>query len=160
VAGNAVFGLHVVGEPKAAPTVNRMAHRIEPEFRWTSAWLMAKIGREEHVAELKQMIKDEHPGVRRAALKALVGIRQEQIRKVEEEARMLPAAEPTEAQQAEIAALAKAACEPLQWLALAPEAELIEPPKPEPETEPESEDASLPDFNLRLDGRSFSFQEK
>ena len=90
VTGNAVFGLHVLGVPGAEIRAVQMARRNEPDFRWTSAWLMAQFKRQEDIEVLKRMIKDENPGVRRAALKALVGIRQEQVRKEAEEAASAP----------------------------------------------------------------------
>jgi len=149
VTGNAVFGLHIVGESKAGASVVRMAQRIEPDFRWTSAWLMAKIQRDEHITLLKQMIKDENPGVRRAVLKALVGIRQEQVLKQAEERRLstiqetLPEASTDQAE-------APAPDSSHAWRELAPD----------PGPPPEPEHIAMRDFNLRLDGRSFSFRDR
>jgi hypothetical protein len=94
------------------------------------------------------MIKDEIPGVRRAALKALVGIRQAGIRKEAQEGSEGVSKEGAEEQKSEIDALASAV--PQAWSELAPEplpaAELVNPASPEHE--------------LRLDGRSFSFTGK
>ena len=145
VMGNAVFGLHVAGEHKAEDYVRRMAHREEPEFRWTSAWLMAKIGSDEHVDLLKQMIKDENHGVRRAALKALVGIRQVQVRKEAEEERMRIVKETVQAPRVEPQPLASGV---ETWPELAPD------------PQPELEGTDKPDLSLRLDGEAFSFRER
>ena len=136
VTGNAVFGLHLAGEPQSAPVITRMAQRNEPEFRWTAAWLMGKIKAQEHADLLRQMIKDESPGVRSAVLKALIGIRKEERRRTAEEQRLRLALEPGSPQP-------------------------LEPLEPAPQPEPESEPlVAEPAFNLLLDGRSFSFRSK
>jgi HEAT repeat protein len=141
VTGNAVFGLHVLGDEKAAPAVRRMARRLEAEFRWTSAWLMGKMAQPTFVEELKGMIKDDNPGVRRASFKALVDIRQEDLRRQEAEQQVVLSGQASEEQKAQIVALSEAI-------------------ENERGKQPELGRAVAPEFNLRLDGRSYSFRQK
>ena len=142
VAGNAVMGLHIMGEATAKPNVERMAQRTEPAFRWTAAWLMEKMQREEHIEQLKRMIKDADPGVRRSALRALVTFHQQQLRTQAEADRIRVMQAATEAHRKEI------------------EEEAIEAAKSQPgELKDSTALLVAPDFNLRLDGRSFTFRK-
>jgi HEAT repeat protein len=77
VAGNAVFGLHILGDESAARLALEMSSKAGAEFRQTSAWVMARIGSPEFVPSLHGLVKDESPGVRIAALRALVNIRKQ-----------------------------------------------------------------------------------
>jgi HEAT repeat protein len=77
VAGNSLVGLHLLGEERVVGSVLTMANNPLPEFRWTAAWAMSKIGSPQFVPPLNSMIKDDNPGVRRSALKALASIHKE-----------------------------------------------------------------------------------
>ena len=76
VVGNAIVGLHLAGDPEVSNVVIKFAEDFKPEFRMTAAWAMGRVGDPIFVPLLTPLIKDSHPGVRRAALKALHGIRQ------------------------------------------------------------------------------------
>lgn len=76
VVGNAMVGLYLAGEQKVTGVVTRFAQDYKPEFRMTSAWTMGRIGDPEYVPSLTPLIKDQHPGVRGAALRSLQNIRQ------------------------------------------------------------------------------------
>ena len=81
VAGNAVFGLHILGNEKAIPSVLSMATLSS----LSSAGPPHGPCRESEIRSLclrsTQMIKDDNPGVRRAALRALIDIHQEGLKR-------------------------------------------------------------------------------
>ncbi len=70
VVGNALIGLHQLGEPRVNEFIKRMIEDQRPPFRWTAAWVMGKIGAEEFVEYLDRAINDKEPQVRRAAERA------------------------------------------------------------------------------------------
>lgn len=76
VVGNAMVGLYLAGEEKVTGVVTRFAHDYKAEFRMTSAWTMGRMGNADFVPTLSPLIKDQHPGVRSAALRSLQNIRQ------------------------------------------------------------------------------------
>lgn len=76
VVGNALVGLYLAGEETINGVVTRFANDYKPEFRMTSAWTMGRIGNADFVSTLSPLIKDQHPGVRSAALRSLQNIRQ------------------------------------------------------------------------------------
>jgi len=76
VVGNALLGLHQLGERTVFEYVKRMIEDPRPPFRWTAAWVMGKIGSEEFVDSLERALPDENAQVRRAAQRALAAIRQ------------------------------------------------------------------------------------
>jgi hypothetical protein len=77
VAGNAVLGLHILGERQAIPAVVELSNMPQPEFRVTSAWAMNRMGCPDFTPHLKALVKDQDSRVRNAALRALVNIRRE-----------------------------------------------------------------------------------
>jgi hypothetical protein len=99
VVGNAIVGLHLAGNPDVQQIVQKFAEDFAPEFRMTAAWAMGKLGDAVFVPILTPLIKDIHPGVRRAALRALHGIRQ--IDKRLEEAKAEAAAAQNDGAQAD-----------------------------------------------------------
>jgi len=85
VVGNAVIGLYLAGEERASDVVRRLAHDTKAEFRMTSAWTMGRMGNADFIPALSPLIKDDHPGVPRAALRSLQSIRQvEKLRRPSE----------------------------------------------------------------------------
>jgi hypothetical protein len=75
VVGNSIVGLHLAGEPDVSQIVSECAGDPKPDFRMTAAWAMGKMADESFVPTLTPLIKDGHPGVRRAALRSLHQIR-------------------------------------------------------------------------------------
>jgi len=75
VVGNALLGLHQLGERAVFEFVKRMIEDSRPPFRWTAAWVMGKIGGKEFVEPLERALQDEDPQVRRSAERALEAIR-------------------------------------------------------------------------------------
>ena len=102
LVGNAIVGLRLAGVTAVDDVIKRYARDYKPEFRMTSAWAMGKIGDAVFIPELSPLVKDENPGVRSAALRALQNIRkhEKRIEKAPEPAAMPepaneePAAEP------------------------------------------------------------------
>ncbi len=76
VVGNAMMGLYMAGEEKITGVVSRFAHDYKADFRMTSAWTMGRIGTADFLPTLSPLLKDQHPGVRTAALRSLQNIRQ------------------------------------------------------------------------------------
>ena len=76
VVGNALIGLHRLGEPRVNEFVKRMIDDERPPFRWTAAWVMGQIGAAEFVEHLDRALKDAEPHVRRAAERAREAILQ------------------------------------------------------------------------------------
>ena len=75
VVGNALLGLHQLGEPTVLEFVKRMIEDPRPPFRWTAAWVMGKIGGEEFIEPLERALQDRDEQVRRSAQRALSAIR-------------------------------------------------------------------------------------
>ncbi len=74
VVGNALLGLHQLGEPEVFEFVKRMIEDPRPPFRWTAAWVMGKIGSEEFIESLQRAMQDQDEQVRRSAERALAAI--------------------------------------------------------------------------------------
>ena len=75
VAGNALVGLHMLGRPGIVEQVTEMVTASAPMFRSTAAWTMGQIGDAAFVPPLTELLRDEHPEVRSAALRSLLQIR-------------------------------------------------------------------------------------
>jgi hypothetical protein len=75
VAGNALVGLHIGGRENAIEQILEMSHDWRPDRRITSAWAMGRLATDCFAGRLAEMIRDEDPGVRGMALRALVLIR-------------------------------------------------------------------------------------
>jgi len=85
VVGNSIVGLYLAGVDKVDGVITRFAHDQKAEFRMTSAWTMGKIANADYIPTLAPLIKDQHPGVRSAALRSLQNIRQvEKVRRPSE----------------------------------------------------------------------------
>ncbi|MGA2714578.1 MAG: HEAT repeat domain-containing protein [Bryobacteraceae bacterium] len=75
VAANALVGLHMLGKPGIVEQVTEMVTASVPTFRSTAAWTMGQIGDAAFVPPLTELLRDEHPEVRSAALRSLLQIR-------------------------------------------------------------------------------------
>jgi HEAT repeat protein len=75
VAGNALMGLHLLGEPATGQLVEQMVGDARPPFRRTAAWLMGRIAKPEFEDHLLRAAADEDPGVRQTAAAALAVFR-------------------------------------------------------------------------------------
>lgn len=74
VVGNALIGLHELGEAGVNEFVRRMIEDPRPPFRWTAAWVMGRIGSNEFTPCLQEALKDKELHVRKAAEQALEAI--------------------------------------------------------------------------------------
>ena len=103
VAGNCFVGLHLLGEEKVGPSLANLANHPKAAFRATCCWAMGKIADSQSLQHLQMLIKDEDAGVRSAALKALLYIRQEEAKKRVEA--VIPSGEISPEQEERIASL-------------------------------------------------------
>jgi HEAT repeat protein len=72
VAGNALVGLHRLGEDlDVIRHLGKMARRPEPLFRASAAWVMGQTGEERYIGVLRQMVRDPDSLVRLNALRSL-----------------------------------------------------------------------------------------
>ena len=74
VVGNALIGLHQIGEPGVNEFLKRMIEDSRPPFRWTAAWVMGQIGAEVFLEDLERALRDKEAHVQRAAERALEAI--------------------------------------------------------------------------------------
>lgn len=75
VAGNALVGLHRLGEVHdVIRHVGKMALHPEPPFRAAAAWVMGQTGEPRYTTVLRHMVRDSDPLVRRNALRSLRAI--------------------------------------------------------------------------------------
>ena len=74
VVGNALFGLHLMGESMVHQRIESMLHDLRPDFRRTAVWLMGRIGNAEFAEALRQAQGDKDPGVRQKATQALCAL--------------------------------------------------------------------------------------
>lgn len=133
VAGNALVGLHMLGKAGVVEKVTEMATASAPIFRSTAAWTMGRIGDAAFVPPLTELLRDDHPDVRSAALRSLL-----QIRRAEAAA---PEAIAEQRTPDPAPALAEVPAEVV--------AEVIAPAAAEPAPEPA---APLFDMDIHLDG--------
>jgi len=71
VAANAVYGLHLMGDPRVSDLLEQMKGNRNPRFRRAAAWLIRKIGHARLRPMLKPLIRDEDAVVRGAAFQTL-----------------------------------------------------------------------------------------
>jgi hypothetical protein len=76
VAGNAVFGLHLLGEADVPKLVEALMADDRPSFRATAAWVAGQIGEPQYAGMLMRAKDDSEASVRLAAKQALVKLRQ------------------------------------------------------------------------------------
>ena len=134
VAGNALVGLHKLGKPGIVEQINSMVNGATHNVRSTAAWTMGRIGDSAFVDPLTELLRDDHPEVRGAALRSLL-----QIRKAEAAAPEVVA--PVVDEPPEIPEI--------------PEAVTDAEPDAVPETNQETpaEETVQIDMDIRLDGR-------
>lgn len=70
VVGNALFGLHLLGDPIAPKMTRSMIQDKRANFRRTAAWLMGKMKKPEFQGDLHQALGDEDPAVVEAVRRA------------------------------------------------------------------------------------------
>jgi HEAT repeats len=75
VAGNAIVGLHRLGDCAMIPRIYEMAGHSSAPFRSTAAWIMGTCGDLRFLEVLGGMLRDSSPMVRRRAFSALGGLR-------------------------------------------------------------------------------------
>lgn len=80
VVGNALVGLHFLGEHKVDELVRSMLRDPRVNFRFTAAWVMGKLGDLEYLEPLRRALADPDQRVRQAARRALVTIRRPILR--------------------------------------------------------------------------------
>ena len=124
VAGNALVGLDLLGEPRASDLAKYMLRDPRVPFRFTAAWVMGKMGDLEFLESLRTALADPDQHVRQAARRALVTIRRPIVRQ----------------QQLETVALAESVQAATEETGKA----LTEPEEKKP--------SEYPDFSLHLDG--------
>ena len=129
VAGNALVGLHKLGKPGIVEQINSMVNGATHNVRSTAAWTMGRIGDSAFVDPLTELLRDDHPEVRGAALRSLLQIRKaeaaapEVVAPVVEELSVIPE--------------------------VAPEAVV---PEAATDADPESAPEPVIDMDIRLDG--------
>jgi hypothetical protein len=129
--GNALVGLHLLGDPGVGALAEKMLEDTRPPFRSTGAWVMGKIGAAYFVQPLHRALADSESGVRHAARRA-----PKQIRKL-----TLPVSSPLPAGVLEPPA-------PAEPIAV----EEAAPPQPPEESRDTPKVAALPDIEMHLDG--------
>ncbi len=132
VAGNALVGLHKLGKPGIVEQINSMVNGATHNVRSTAAWTMGRIGDSAFVDPLTELLRDDHPEVRGAALRSLL-----QIRKAEAAAPEVVVVEEPPVPEAVTEAITAA------------EPEAV----PEAEQETPAEETVQIDMDIRLDGR-------
>jgi hypothetical protein len=75
MVGNGVYGIHLLGDSRAADLALHLLADSRPEFRATAAWVMSKMGNPEFEEPLRNAVADPESFVRRSAIRALVAIR-------------------------------------------------------------------------------------
>ena len=135
VAGNALVGLHKMGKPGIMEQIAEMVNSEAAGSRTTAAWTMGKIGDLSFADPLMEMLKDESPEVRSAALQSLIQLRKAEIAAREEASRNAPPPESVETTETEEPVETAEAEEPVE----AEAAEVVE-------------DAPVFHLDIRLDG--------
>jgi HEAT repeat protein len=75
VVGNALYGLHLMGDSEVSTRIVTMARDARPLFRSTAAWVMGQAGNQEYVEHLQSLVRDDMPVVRSTALRSLFTIK-------------------------------------------------------------------------------------
>ena len=129
VAGNAVFGLHLLGDPRAVSLARTMIVDSRAPFRQTAVWVMGQMGKPELLECVEGALTDSAPGVRKIAAKVAAAMRSRAT-----------------AETTQLAALAGA---------IQPEAKPGEAPLA-PAEKPAEEKEEAGQWSIRLDGRYVS----
>ena len=75
VRGNAIVGLHMIGDRRVGWHINVLAKDGRPEYRQTAAWVIGKMEEPEFAHLLDGLLQDEDQGVCRTAENALKRLR-------------------------------------------------------------------------------------
>jgi HEAT repeat protein len=94
VVGNALVGLHLVGQETARTEVMSLSKQGKPELRSTAAWAMGKLALSDFAPRLTELVRDDHPEVRSSALRSLILIRRTESPAGEPEVLTVAPAEP------------------------------------------------------------------
>jgi hypothetical protein len=133
VVGNALLGLHMLGDKTVPEHLERMIRDDRANFRSTAAWVMGRTGDQRYGPELEAALTDPDPGVRKSAVRALAA---------------LPTPVHTGAPAETAHAATAGAIEPGT-------ASVLPEPTPAPApaaTAPDRDTPAAPDFDLHLDG--------
>jgi len=169
VAGNALMGLHLLGEQRVIGLAKEMLRDPREAFRWTAAWVMGQIAIPDFFEYLVQARTDSSPGVRRAAGRALVAIRHLVVAREErKEAKAARTAEPAAAEPEVTSEAEKPAPDskvqpeaakapPERRIAPQPQEQAKPAPPPDPPKEhrddPPEDKGEDPDLAIQMDGR-------
>lgn len=74
VRGNALIGLHLLGDRSASALVLKLTKDRRPLFRQTAAWVMGRMDDPKLIPTLEQLLEDPDDGVRQSAAHALEAI--------------------------------------------------------------------------------------
>ena len=155
VVGNALVGLHSLGESRVGDLVRCMLSDARPHFRFTAAWVMGKMGDLEFLEPLREALADPDQRVRQAARRALVTIRRPIVRQQQLEMMALAESVQAETSTATLPELPPAA----QPAAAVPTPGASVPPKQPDQAPAEPRERKHPDdpeFNLHFDGSYIS----
>ena len=151
VVGNALVGLHSLGESSVGDLVRCMLRDARPHFRFTAAWVMGKMGDLEFLESLRGALADPDQRVRQAARRALVTIRRPIERQQQLEMKALAESVQAETSAASLPELPQGT----QPAAAVPTTDAAAPPKQPHKAPVEPSERKHPDgpkVNLHLDG--------
>ena len=83
VVGNALVGLHIADIDGAQQQVMALSRARKLQLRSTAAWVMGRVGAPCFKPRLTELVRDEQPQVRGAALRALIAVRRIEISTIE-----------------------------------------------------------------------------
>ena len=75
VRGNALVGMHLMGDQSVGWRVRQLTKDSRPRFRQTAAWVIGRLGEPELVPTLEGLLRDSDRGVRQSAANALERLR-------------------------------------------------------------------------------------
>ncbi len=75
VRGNALVGMHLLGDRSVGWRVRQLTKDSRPRFRQTAAWVIGRLGEPELVPALEGLLIDSDRGVRQASANALEKLR-------------------------------------------------------------------------------------
>ena len=160
VCGNALIGLHLLGDRNASSLACKLTKDRRPLFRQTAAWVIGKMDDPELIPVLEALLEDSEDGVRQSATRALESIHRPVAIKPEEglvcDAKAAAAAASIQADKTAEALLPETAIVgQLSQAELAPAVEpvaVLSTSEPATDATPEPKPVCIP-FALRLDGR-------
>jgi hypothetical protein len=74
-AGNALLGLHHLGEAASIPLIVELLSHADPKFRLTGVWVMGETGDPQFKPLLARIISDPDPHIRSAVFRALAKLK-------------------------------------------------------------------------------------